>query len=397
MNDRDSSPAAVGEPGFSLVRNDLLFRLQRKVGLVPAAGLGVVRRALFWSLLAWLPEAIWALATGHFAPNESGESLLQHFGVNVRCLVAIPLLIFAEGFSHKLTTSLMPYFESSGLVSSRDVSRFRGILRDVAVLRDAIYPWVFILALTISHEALPLAFTDLHDLSWATDGGDLAQFGFGGWWYLHVARGIFLVLLLAWLWRVILLTLLFLRISRLDLELVPTHPDGAGGLAFLEHYLKAFSPVVLAISSVAAGKWAHDVLYHGTNIEAIKVNMIGLAIALTVVFLSPFLVWAGKLYKAKKQALLEYGALVGEQGRLVRRRWIEKLSIEHDALLSAPELGPASDTALLYGAAKKMRLVPLSRAYLLVLLIPIALPMLAVATLQFPIKQILMTLFKTLA
>ena len=32
--------------GVSLVRGDILYRLQRKVGLIPADGLGVARRGL---------------------------------------------------------------------------------------------------------------------------------------------------------------------------------------------------------------------------------------------------------------------------------------------------------------------------------------------------------------
>ncbi len=49
-----------------------------------------------------------------------------------------------------------------------------------------------------------------------------------------MARPIFLALLLGWLWRLILLCVLFHRIARLDLALVPTHPDRDGGLGFLE-------------------------------------------------------------------------------------------------------------------------------------------------------------------
>lgn len=53
--DTNAAPWAV-----SLVRGDLLFRLQRKIGLIPEQGLGIARRATFWSLLAWLPIAVWA-------------------------------------------------------------------------------------------------------------------------------------------------------------------------------------------------------------------------------------------------------------------------------------------------------------------------------------------------
>ena len=46
------------ELGISLVRDDLLFRIQRRIGLIPSQGLGVVRRTIFFALLAWLPIVV---------------------------------------------------------------------------------------------------------------------------------------------------------------------------------------------------------------------------------------------------------------------------------------------------------------------------------------------------
>ncbi|MFO1364162.1 MAG: hypothetical protein U1F45_17175 [Burkholderiales bacterium] len=56
-----------------------------------------------------------------------------------------------------------------------------------------------------------------------------------------------------------LLAVLFWRIARLDLALVPTHPDRAGGLGFLERVPPLFAPVALAVGCVVrAARWAHD-------------------------------------------------------------------------------------------------------------------------------------------
>jgi len=46
--------AADQSLGFALVRGDLPLRLQRRLGLIPPDGLGLVRRAVFWSMLGWL-------------------------------------------------------------------------------------------------------------------------------------------------------------------------------------------------------------------------------------------------------------------------------------------------------------------------------------------------------
>jgi hypothetical protein len=111
----------------------------------------------------------------------------------------------------------------------------------------------------------------------------------------------------------------------------------------------------------------------------------------------PYLVWIGKLAAAKKRALLEYGALVGDHGRLVKLRWIDKARVEDDEILSAPELGPVADTVSLFEAVRNMRIFPLGKQGLLELVVPIAIPMIAVVALQIPIKEILLTLLKTVA
>jgi hypothetical protein len=267
----------------------------------------------------------------------------------------------------------------------------------MARLRDAMYPWIVIFSLILAAETVPQTFTDLHELNWAAQASGETPFGFGGWWYLHVSRAIFLVLLLAWLWRVILLIRLFFRLTKLDLQIVPTHPDGTGGLGFIERVPKAFSPVVFAISAVASAKWAHSVLYHGTDVQMLKVTMLSLAVVLLLVFAMPQLVWIGTLSAAKKRALLEYGALVGHHGRLVKQRWIDKAQVEDEEILSAPELGPVADTVSLFEAVRNMRIIPLGKPALLALAVPIAIPMVAVVALQIPIKDILLTLLKAVA
>ena len=144
------------DPDFalSLVRGEALLRLQRRIGLVPADGLGVARRALALALFTWLPITVWALLSGHALPGGAGEPLLTHFGVQVRCLVAIPLFVLAEGVAHGLTMRLVPHFVRSGLVSEADRPRFREILAGVARLRDRTLPWIVILGVVIAWQAL---------------------------------------------------------------------------------------------------------------------------------------------------------------------------------------------------------------------------------------------------
>jgi len=396
--DEGKASAADRDVALSLVRDDLPFRALRKVGLVPAKGLGTVRRAVFFALLAWLPIAIWAWQAGRALPGAPGEPLLQHFGVQVRCLLAIPILILAQGFAHKTTTRLIPWFERSGVVPETRRAQFQQVVHGVHRLRSATLPWVVILGLAVAWTALGPVARKGEDLSWAMqDTTGPPHFGFGGWWFLFVARPIYIVLLLAWLWRLGLLTLLFRRTSKLGLDLVPTHPDRTGGLGFVERFAVMFAPVAFVLSAVLASNWAHQVLYHGISVQSLRVPAAIFVVVTLLLFLAPLLVFAGPLAAAKKRAELEYGALVGRHGDLVRKRWILREPIGDASLLEAPEIGPVADTISLFQAVKSMRPMPVGKPSLLAIGLPAVLPLLAVFAIKIPITEILGKLLHAVA
>ena len=182
----NSSTAEVntGALSVSLIRDDLFFRAQRAIGLVPRTGLGVGRRAIFYALVAWLPIALWVALAGRAITGGVDEPLLQHFGVNVRCLIAIPLLVLAEGMAHTTLQRLLPQFVRAGLVEDRAV--FIQTLEGVARLRNRTLPWVVIAAVTLAWTILAPDTHQGHDVLWAGDAARPSSLGFGGWWYLYV-------------------------------------------------------------------------------------------------------------------------------------------------------------------------------------------------------------------
>jgi hypothetical protein len=204
-----------------------------------------------------------------------------------------------------------------------------------------------------------------------------------------VSRPIFAVLLAGWLWRLALVFVLLRRISQLELSIVPTHPDGAGGLGFLKDLPKAFSLLAFATSAVVASRLAHDVIYHGVGVQSLQ-GVLGVFVVLVVaICIAPLLALAGPLAAAKRRALLEYGALVGEHGRLVRRRWILGEKPTDEALLQAPEIGPVADTLALYEAVRRMRPVPFGKSTLVGIAVPTLVPIVVLISTQVPIKEVL--------
>jgi hypothetical protein len=385
---------------FSLVQGGPAYRIQQRLGLIPRRGLGVPRRMLFFILLTWAPIMVWAIVSRRLFPGIATEPLLQHFGVHVRCLVAIPLFIAAEAVAEAISQRIFPYFVTSGILTEALESRFFEILRRAMRLRDSWLAWAVLTALAL---LLAWHFTGvgevLHEdeLSWAVSSETgHAQLGFGGWWFLFVVRPVFTFFLLHWVWRLFIVAVVSWRIAHLDLRLVPTHPDRAGGLGFLEQVLLAFSPIVLAVSAVLASHWAHQILYHQADMASLKLPLGVFVAALLVIFLGPLLLFSPPLRRLKRRSLLAYGAFVGGHGRLVRRRWILGEPVEDHGLLEAPELGPVADTITMYEAVKRIKMAPLGKQSLVAVLAPALLPMIPVFAIKVPVKDALLKLLGVL-
>ena len=296
-------------------RDDVLIRLQRSVGLASSDGLGTVRRAIFWALLGWGPVAAWAVLSGRVhAPD--GESLLAHFGVTARLLLAVPIMVVAEAVLAGSVIRLGRESAASGVLHA-DPVRLRDVVDGLCRLRDRVHPWAVAAGIALGwllgwHETV--AAQASHALAWAGEDG---RSGFGVRWYLWVALPIFLSFVATWLWRVVLLGIALYQLAHSGLRLVPTHPDRAGGLGFATSLMVGFGVTAFGLSAVIAAGWAHDVTWHGVRVDALRADMAAAVGLLTAIFVAPLAVLLGPMSRAKRRARLDYGALVARHGDAV--------------------------------------------------------------------------------
>jgi hypothetical protein len=87
-----------------------------------------------------------------------------------------------------------------------------------------------------------------------------------GWWYSLVSFPRFssclavVVRLLIWGW-------LLWRLARMRLNLVPTHPDSAGGLGPLGIAQVALAPLSFAVSAILVGTYAEEVRFGTVTVQ----------------------------------------------------------------------------------------------------------------------------------
>lgn len=398
MKEPTQTRADSALPAFSLVEGGPFYRLRRAIGIVPEDRARLARRTALLVAVLWLPLVAGAIAEGRFLPGASPDPFLRHFGIHARFLLAIPLLFVAEFVMHYIVPPIVQQFVVSGLISGVTANRYVHILQRAAAFRDSIIGELLMLLIIVGSIYVSSVSSATGDESmWMAAGREsAARFGFAGWWFLYVCRPVFVGLLTLWVWRLLVGCWLLYSISRLDLRLIPTHPDHVGGLGFVQQVSIPDAWLVLAISVILAASWGHDVLYHGVHVNSLKVMMAVYAALVLLVFAGPLLLFSRNLRRSKRGAMLQYSALVGGQGRLVHRKWIEGQPVDDLPILDSPELGCVADTNAVFEAVGGMRTILPGKECLIPLALAVAIPMIPVFAIEVPVKDLLLKIVGTL-
>jgi len=171
-----------------------------------------------------------------------------------------------------------------------------------------------------------------------------------------------------------------------------------GGVEFAKGFSQAalaWFPVVWIAFAVLPGGMFRGFLPNAPRVAGTSVDR-GILALRPVLLLLPLFAFAAPLRRARRAAVPAYASLVGDQGRLVHRRWIERKAIDDDEVLEPAGVGAVADASVLYDAVKKMRAVPVGKAALAGILVPLAIPFLLLATVQIPLKDMLLKLLKVL-
>jgi hypothetical protein len=210
------------------------------------------------------------------------------------------------------------------------------------------------------------------------------QFNAAGWWQLLVSIPLFLVLLFGWFARVAFWARFLAGVARLNLRIVPAHPDRLGGMGFIGQSTAAFAGVAFAIGATVAGRLANVVL-HGSGIGGGEKLAIAFdTIVLLAIFTAPLLAFTPKLLRARQQGILQYGALASSVGRALEQKWLQRAANGDDAPLASPDFSAMADLSQVVANANAMRTVPVDLISLIVLAGGILLPFVPIVLMTVP-------------
>ena len=371
---------------FSLVAGGPLYRVARRWGLRDGSA-GFVRLGQTLALLTWLP--LFALAP--LGPHDTGISFLHSLGTHARLLVAIPLFFVAEAVFDTRSRQLIRTIIASRLVRADQLQALRAALQKAVRWRDTwvVEAAVAVIAVSIIVEGprqdLPSAVS-----TWRTAAdGHLTP---AGWWYTVVSFPVFQFLLCRWLARFLIWSQLLWRINCLDLQLVPTHPDLAGGLGAFGVTHVTLALLSVGISTTLVATFSEQILYGGADVSRFVLPVVT-AVCLTVFFIvAPLLTFTPRLIRLRQDGLLEYGTLAAGYVRAFDDKWIRHRAQQREQLLGSADVQSLADLANSFNVISHMRVVPISLAQVLVLVAAAALPSLPLALFVFPLDELVLKL-----
>jgi hypothetical protein len=384
--------------GGELLAGGPPHRLQRSLGLIKPGDPKIARRAELVVLVGWVPLVALAVAQSLILRNQMAKYFLSDFAVYARSLVAAPLFILAEADCIPRLDRVARHFLQAGLIKEPDRARYDYAVTSTRRLLDSglaelivtilAYGLVAFLLINVPPDELP---------SWYWLKSDYQTLTLAGGWNALVSAPLFILLFFGWLWRAFLWARFLWLMSRLDLHLIPGHPDHAGGLMFLGNSLRAFWLVSFALGAIVAGQVANRITLYGESLATFKHIVIGLVVLVLILFVGPLALFIGKLRETRRRGDFEYGALASEVGRQFEH---ECLNQERAANEKAPNKQDFSLHSNIYGVVANvygMKDFPFGLRSLGLLIAVTLAPFAPVALMVMPLAEIIKDFAKMLS
>lgn len=359
--------------------------MQRHLGAGRPLRVSALRSATWVAAVGWVPLLLCAAAQDRLMSPTSLEPFLSDAGVHARTLIAAPILTLGRAISYPQLSRMCAHFTRAGLISALDRARFDATLASTHRLeasRAAAFGAVLLAYLVV---ILVIA-TDPAVAAWHASGAaGLQGYSPAGWWHIIVTLPMLLVLLLGWLWRYLLWARLLWIVARLNLQLVPAHPDRAGGLEFVGYAVRAFAPACFALGVVVAGNLASRLAREALPLTAYRDAGLGLLTFVLVIFVAPLVVFARPLSAAWQRGIHEYGSFAHIVGQDFERKWLRGPRPQ-GPILERPDFSTLNDLYQATANVYSMRLVPLDLQSMGLLGVVTLVPIAVVAVSSLPLE-----------
>jgi hypothetical protein len=400
MNTTDAGSPAVAAgarpsqdpPDFSLVLGGPLYQLLRRTRLSDDALKLQRRRIIVISLFAWLPLLLLSAASGTLLGDDTKVPFLMDVEVHVKFLVALPLLVAAELVVHQRMRAVARTFRDRELIPESAALRLEAAVASAYRLRNSVFAEVVLIAVVylVGVTIVWRHYMALGTSTWyATQAADGSHLTLAGFWYGYVSLPVFQFLLVRWYFRLVIWTRLLWQVSRIELNLVPTHPDRVGGLGFLSNTAYAFIPLLMAHGALLAGQLASQIFYMGGKLTDFRLEILLMVIWAVFLVVGPLLVFSGQLAQTKRTGLREYGNLAQRYVRGFDAKWVRGQAPADESFLGSGDIQSLADLGNSFEVVKGMRIVPVTKEAMFQLGVATIAPIVPLVLTLMPLDELL--------
>jgi hypothetical protein len=312
--------------------------------------------------------------------------------VQARLLLVIPLFFMCESWVGPRMTAFVDAIARTQVVPAAAAASLNAAVARTHRLTNAWWPEAVCLIAAI---AVELAGSSLQRYG-ATGAYDPARTAVAAFVYFRVGMTLFRFLLFRGVWKLAIWGWFLWRVSRLDLRLIPGHPDKAGGLGSLEAVHERFTPLVVALSALESASLAESISTGTLAVTAIYPWLTMVLFVDAVLFLGPLLVFTDKLWAARTRGLARYSDIAARYVTEFEAKWTNGNVPDGAELLGTADIQSLADLNNAFTAVTAMRWITIGPRLLTMVTLAAIVPLVPLLFFRYPIAELAEKFFSRL-
>jgi hypothetical protein len=328
--------------------------------------------------VTWVPVML--LGIIHQLVTGEREPLIRLPAVHVRLLVAVPVLLTLDHVFPRISRIVIHQLVTQSFVPDSARPRLEALLRKATRMADAVLPEFLIALLGICMGAATLTGHV------AIGGLGQAPRTAGQIWYSLADWPFVQFLLWRSMWRWLIWARIVIGISKIELNLVPTHPDRMGGIRFIRWPSMTYCALLLfVVSSALSAEWGARFTWAAT-FAGFKPFLAAFAVVGGTIAFGPLLFFTPQMGRARLRGLIESDRLASDQNRQFGERWVAADGARD--FLQAPDVQSLNNLIQMYReTVLRMRYVLVEKYDVLWLLVATLVPVIPVMLLHIPAEN----------
>lgn len=359
MNENISNKQA-DYSNFSLVSGGLIYRLMTLSKKDRDPEKGLKRRAIQFTIIAWVPLFLLVLLDSYIAGNNLKLlDFLKDFEIQIRLLFVIPFLILVE---KSINGSFVSYIKTSdNLINDSNQNRFDKLVSKLDRLTNLYLPEIIILIIIYGVLLYRFSYGSIeeYDKDYIINVKS-NKLTFAGYYFFFISFPIFQLLLFRWVWRWIIWVYSVVVISRLDFEIEAVNMDKMAGLIYLNTVPLLFTLIFFSVSVMVASSFGYAIIYEGEGLKQYFLDIVFFIIVVPILVYLPLLFFIPLLLRVKNEGIENMGRVVAEHNFIYMNKWANGALPKDEKLLGSPDHSSLADINGAYDSVINMSIIPIN-------------------------------------